>query len=137
MIYKNAVRSQKFRTISTYMPLVTSNFNSSVMRPQDPNINFYFLSDGPTPVYFSIMCQLQIQATYGSIQTLFALNGSIRVSGSRRYQQNQRVKEPTRSDYQSSISSISSSLLYSMLRENKISCEIRCWVICNTSDTNR
>ena len=36
------------------------NFNSSVMQPQDPNRTFYILSDGPTPVYFAIMCQLQI-----------------------------------------------------------------------------
>ena len=40
------------------LSLVTSNFNSSVMRPQDPNRTFYFLSDGPTPIYFAIMCQL-------------------------------------------------------------------------------
>ena len=68
------------------MPLVTSDFNSSVSRPQDPNITFYILSDGPTPVYFAIMFQLQIQATHRSIQTLLDLNRSFRVIGYRQHQ---------------------------------------------------
>ena len=50
------------------MPLLTSVVNSSViMRPQDPDRTFYILSDGPATVYFAIVRQLQIQATYGSI----------------------------------------------------------------------